>query len=280
MRLQLILSMIVGVAITVPAVYGQYSIVQSATFGPAGADVGNGPPQPATDATFSDFQNFTCPAFTTCSGSWVVGAILDSVTIDVSGSVYVTGLSFTAPADASGGFAYQSTTSVQIGGTANSTDINNLNNLFPGGSAAAADGSENDQLFMLGDPTGVDESDQQQIQGGETITYLPGPTTASLGSLITEALVGTGSYAFDNSVTGTNSAYNTTGFFTLNYNTYSQSFGAGVEDNLTTVQATDTTATYTVTYNYELAPTPEPATMFMVGSALVVIGVFRKRIRR
>jgi hypothetical protein len=277
-----------GLASTTTVLYGQYSIVQTATFGPAATDVGGGDPQPVTDATFSDFQNFTCPAFTTCSGSWAIGAILDSVTIDVSGSVYVTGLQFTAPSYASGGFAYQSTTSVLIGSTGNagnSSDINNLNSQFPGGSAAANTASENDLLFTIGDPTGDDVSQQQQIQSDETITYLPGPTTSSLGvlgSLITEALVGSGSFAFDNSVTGTNSAYNTTGFFTLNYLTYSQSFGAGVEDNLTTTQATDTTATYSVTYNYSLPDdsTPEPATMLLVGTGLLGLGMLRKRVRR
>jgi LPXTG-motif cell wall-anchored protein len=75
------------------------------------------------------------------------------------------------------------------------------------------------------------------------------------------------------------SPYNTTGNFTIGYDTTTSESITGGGGNIVATQSSTTAATYTVIYNYTIPQTgsPEPATMTLFGSALLGIGFFARK---
>jgi len=122
------------------------------------------------------------------------------------------------------------------------------------------------------------------IAGGATYMYptLPATTTFGIG-YANCATFGDTSATDGCSLNLTSSSYVTTGF---SYGlTDSQQFASSTSDGvslgLTIVASTYYTAEAEVTYEYTVpSGTPEPGTMVLRGSALVGLGVIRKRSRR
>lgn len=192
--------------------------------------------------TFNDFLNFG-----------VSGATLTSVTLQLRVGEQLTLLNVTNTAATPQTFDFVTFSNLTILGTApdktavknallvNSTGINGEIDIYDTGSVAY----------------GINQ----------TINYAP-PTVN----------------VFDDSgvVTAANAnLYNTVGSFTLGFNTTTFSGASGGGGNFTFNQSTTGAAVATVIYNYTSAPTPEPATMTLFGSALLGIGFFaRKRAKK
>jgi hypothetical protein len=122
------------------------------------------------------------------------------------------------------------------------------------------------------------------IASGATYTYptLPATTTVGIG-YANCATFGDTSATDGCSLNLNNSAYVTTGFsYGLTDNQqFADSLTGGGLLNLTIVATTTYSAQAEVTYEYTVpSGTPEPGTMVLLGSALVGLGVIRKRSRR
>ena len=229
------------------------TITQTFTLSPTNTDIvgANG------TGTFNNFLT-ACPA---CDPSWLTG-----VRLAVSVGENLNTLSVTNTASNSNSFEYETFSNVTLVGTAPSTDQTFLGfGLFlnrvafqasPGGCAAgAAQGSIN--------PC---DTGSISFNSGESKNFAPPVVTASDSSGVVNA----------SSIT----PYDTTGTFTLGFTTTTNQSFIGGGGNGQDSQATQAFATIQVLYDYTVpSSTPEPTTMVLFGSALVGLGVLRKRIK-
>jgi len=261
-----ILSVLVvgAVAAAGSAFGGTVPITQSITFSPT-----------TTGYQDYDFYNFLSDPNTP------EGASLVSVTLEASITQSVTGLSIsnTSVGDYTAvnqNFYYSLTGDYGLfGSNSVSGDVNAI-------IAGTTDGAlpvlpANQTLYTIGDG-----SDLQGIQAGETLTYLPGPPASSgvsSPSPFAVPLLGTGTFTWDSGVIdGTTSAYDTNGTFNLAYGAETNFIFGGGATNLQSALTSNSTATFTVIYNYSVPDsTPEPSTILLMGSALLAAGFYGRR---
>jgi hypothetical protein len=259
------------------------TISQVFTFGPHPTDVNGSTP---TTQTFAYFQQVA-----------PIGAVLDTVSLSVSITESISGLSFTDVdgVDQFGGtipaaiqhFTYYSTASFGFIGTAPAKSL--LSAGLPGSSVV---------LYSVGDMSGDPNSflpESQTINPGDNLVFLGSgnvigsPDTSLVGNYSLNNGNGLGGttdltpYTFSTSLTPSISAYNTTGNFTLGYTTSTGEILFGGGGNVQFAQSTSTNATFTLVYTYENEGTnqgaaPEPATFGLIASALFIL--FRMRSKK
>jgi hypothetical protein len=200
---------------------------------------------------------FTFNKFLSAGGT--IGDTLNSVQVRISMFETLLTLSVTNTAEGlTNSFQYVTFSNINAVGTAPSADRTLLNNAL---NANGGGGNYGDiDLYDTGNLLyGV----------GETKTFVP-PTLnfPDDSALLTAASV---------------TPYNTTGNFTLGFRTQTFQSVVGGGGNGAASQTTIGGGTVTVIYNYTSGgpSTPEPATMALLGSALIGLGVFgRKRLSR
>jgi len=235
---------------------------------------------PNTDVTFFGFAHFVPSGFT-----------LDSVTFQIAGNVTASAVTLTLPALNGSGqanvpqdFTYftNSSGSLDSGVTQASLASGDLGALANAtfGSATALHGTNFGSITNL--LTVGNSQHQQHIAVNSSITYCPPPTNYGPSNSQTPGVltIGNCTWNFNSGAVASSSTatYNTTGQFDLGYYTFSNTGGSGGFSNLNLTQYESSQATYTIVYNYSaISSTPEPASMVLLGSALVGLGIMRRR---
>jgi hypothetical protein len=253
------------------------TISQVFAFGPHPTDVNGATP---TTQTFSYFQSVA-----------PIGAILDTVSLSVSITESISGLSFTDVdgVDQFGGtipaaiqhFTYYSTAAFTFIGDAPAKA--GLSAALPGSSVV---------LYSVGDQSGDPDTflpESQTINPGDNLVFLgsgtvigsPDPTLAGNFSFNNgNGLGGTADlnpFTFSTSLTPSTDAYNKLGTFTLGYTTSTGEILFGGGGNVQFAQNTSTDAMFTLVYTYQGAP--EPATLALIAPALMFV-FFRIRAQK
>jgi hypothetical protein len=231
---------------TLTAVFGVGSmfagqITQTLTVAPATTDIVEGPG--STD-TFNYFQS---------AAGWSPDDILNSVTLSVAINQTVLTLTIHNTNASSATFHFTTSGAYDVGGTApDQAALDNAISIL------------NTTLFASG---------SQTLNAGATYTAPTGAAPTGIGSPVTSS---TGTIT-----SADPSAYDTTGTFTLDFQTLTGETVNGGGGNVVATETSQAGATMTVVYDYTLNNTPEPATMTLFGSALLGIGFFaRKRLKK
>jgi hypothetical protein len=177
------------------------------------------------------------------------GSILNSVTFEVIIGETITALSIqNTSLTGSETYDYETSGKYSVNGTANATDVANITNAL----------GLNHLIFSTGPVT---------IGAGGTQVFSP----PNLGILTDTGVVGAASVA----------PYAGVGTYTLSFDTLTGETFFGGGGNEQANQATNSNATFVVTYNYTAGSAPEPGTITLLGSALLGIGFMaRKHVKK
>ncbi len=205
--------------------------------------------------------DFGPTAFTTTMFDSATYGTLTGITISFTGELNTT-LSVTNNGT-NGSSSGNAKTELQIGLDDNSSFTVTGGILASHGNFAANGKSPID---FLGDPQGY------SLSQGATTNFAPDDVSSAPKN-----------YAFTSASTNwaaIASEFTGVGNYSLFAQTYTSTVLANTGGNTLAAQTTQGTVTGTVTYTYTPGSSaPEPATMFLMGSALVGVGLLRKRIR-
>jgi hypothetical protein len=267
--------------------------------------------------TFNYFQNYyQSNGGATGNGGHVAianGAVLTSVDISVVLTETVSSLDFTnlntnTETAVDQYFSFLTYAAINIdnpGGGIPAIDLSNLTG------SLATSGTGGINLYSIGDGSGMSgtgpgaDSHVQLIHGQDVLVYLGtcGTVTVPAGATcftpttpstpINSGLIGYQSlngangqggstdinpYTFTNAIVASSaSAYNLDGIFQFAYDTTTPTVLTSNGGNIGFNQATTTSGSFTVIYNYDIPGAPEPTTWLLMGSALLAGFVFRKR---
>jgi len=205
-----------------------------------------------------EFNNLTGP---------LAGDVLTGVTLTLAASDDISTLSLSNISGAPQTFSVKGTVDI---------DTDGIDSLSPPPAGTSVDSSDeitlntihlfNTGTIVLG-PTGLGACPEGTPSGTcSSVAYTPpdviGTATGSINSTCVSCYIGSGNF--------TETAETDTG------TTFSN---AGGNINLSQVTTADVFATVTYTYSIP-SSTPEPATLFLMGSALVGVGLLRKRAKK
>lgn len=277
---------------------GADTITQTYTFGTTDTDV----TAAQTSASFNYFESAGAP----------VGAQLQSVDISVSlnvtlSSLNVYNLDETLNA-ATENFSYLAYTGLDFYSTGPTAEASALAAGVPsfvvlfsigGGQDGATQQINENQVFNYIGPVPTTDPGSTPPNQALPPGVITNPNTVCATPPCT-ALSGSGSdnysASYGNGIGGTNdvpnytyldsiatsavSNYDTTGTFTMAYDTNTSYSISGNGGNFDLQSLATTTGTYTVTYTYDVPGAPEPGTWLLMGTGLLAAVVFRHRLAR
>jgi hypothetical protein len=305
-----------ALALAVAGMASADQIIQTSTFsGTTSTEATYSQTASGTGASsYADTSTGTAFDFFQSAVGYAAGDVLQSVTLSTTIDEQLTSLTFRNNGTSTQSFSYFLENYVGItGNQASIGDCGGCANAPTADVSALKSGIPTvftpNILFSLGDGA----SSEQTIAASEVFTYTPGsaPVSNCAGSSdpgcattnLNPALIGQFSADNGNPYTGGNSDlnpfvftntinasgnYNASGQFQLGYLTNTSYVGQG--GGITATPVLVTNGSFTLTYNFltanelngtnQLSGTPEPATMVLFGSALLAIGILRKRARR
>jgi hypothetical protein len=186
---------------------------------------------------------------------------LTEVSLQLAGTQTITELTLTNTASSAETFEFDSTAKFYASANSAGTTLLSTGAPFAIFDATLTLGAVGGGSCNFGDPTTpVNCSAIEYANGGAPIT-----DTLNASANIFTSLGG----------------YIGTGTFNQTFHTLTGTAFSGGGGNINPVQTTNASLLATVTYTYDTAPsTPEPATLFLMGSALVGVGFVRRRAKR